>query len=734
MRYTRITYILTILIISIILILNCAYYNTLFNAKRSYNDGIESIQKEPDKENHPQANKFFEQTIEKCWKLIELYSDKSKYADDALLFIVKSEYYLGKYTQAKLHANQFISKYPESDLIPESYLWLGKILLKENNVDQGKEYLNKCITISKKSRLRSESYYELGNIAFEDEDYLQAIGFFEKALNENIDEQYAAFVQFYLAESYFQQKKYNEAIERYKKVEKFSPSLDVEYKTKFNLGVSYAEIGKYQEALKILRKMLTAPRFKNFIPLINSEIAQIYYKQNKIQDSIDLYKKVVHERKSSPGTAIASFNLAKIYEQDIQNIDSAVYYYGEVKKIYAKYDSVEKAQNRHIFLSELKNIKDDIKRDQRLVFRLENDSYFRDSLYTAQYEDSILSLLGKKSRSTVDTSTLKIDTTNVLYKYNIQSLDSIKNVLLDSMANITNDTLKGKLDSSLAVVNDYIIFKAPKKEIELEKRKLPEIKEDLKDNKFHLAEFFLLQNQEYDSALYHYKDFLKTYEDSILVPKAIYSMYYIYSSPQKLNPTKRDSLEQILTEDYPNSQFTKEIMRKRGLLQEEQEKRDSLNTLGEGYFLKAEEYYSENKLDSALYWYRQTAALDSNLEWSAKAQLAIAWIYEIELHDIQQAVKEYTHLNEAYNLPEYQKFASNKIKEPVVETLLVNDDSLFAQQDSTSPAYAAMDTSFHFPSFDAEPSIGTEGDKSPLPSVAKSKQYREWRQYRSSNY
>ena len=290
MRHTRITHILTILIISIILILNCAYYNTLFNAKRSYNDGIESIQKEPDKENHPQANKFFEQTIEKCWKLIELYSDKSKYADDALLFIVKSEYYLGKYTQAKLHANQFISKYPESDLIPESYLWLGKILLKENNVDQGKEYLNKCITISKKSRLRSESYYELGNIAFEDEDYLQAIGFFEKALNENIDEQYAAFVQFYLAESYFQQKKYNEAIERYKKVEKFSPSLDVEYKTKFNLGVSYAEIGKYQEALKILRKMLTAPRFKNFIPLINSEIAQIYYKQNKIQDSISTKK------------------------------------------------------------------------------------------------------------------------------------------------------------------------------------------------------------------------------------------------------------------------------------------------------------------------------------------------------------------------------------------------------------------------------------------------------------
>ena len=79
------------LILSSIFLLNCAYYNTLFNAKKSYNDGIEIIQKEPEKESHPQANKFFEQTIEKCWKLIELYSDKSKYADDALLYIIKSE-------------------------------------------------------------------------------------------------------------------------------------------------------------------------------------------------------------------------------------------------------------------------------------------------------------------------------------------------------------------------------------------------------------------------------------------------------------------------------------------------------------------------------------------------------------------------------------------------------------------------------------------------------------------
>ena len=108
-----------ILIYFFILLLGCAYYNTLFNAKKNFNAGLEIIQKEPGKETSSQAKRYFEQTIEKCWKLIELYSDKSKYADDALLFIIKSEYYIGNYSQATLHVNQFLSKYYFFD--PETY-------------------------------------------------------------------------------------------------------------------------------------------------------------------------------------------------------------------------------------------------------------------------------------------------------------------------------------------------------------------------------------------------------------------------------------------------------------------------------------------------------------------------------------------------------------------------------------------------------------------------------------
>ncbi|UCF64526.1 MAG: tetratricopeptide repeat protein, partial [bacterium] len=662
-------------------------------------------------------------------KLIELYSDKSKYADDALLYIVKSEYYLGSYAQARSHANQFLLKYSESDLILEANLWYGKLFLKDNKIDEGKEYLNKVINLSNNSQLRAEAFYELGNLAFENEDYAEAIKYFEQALDEKISKQYAAFINFYLGESYYEQKQYKDAIRQYKKVEKFSPSLDVEYKTKYHLGKSYIETGKNGDALTLFRKMLTATRFKTFIPFIKSEIARIYHLENRMEDAVDLYKEVIRERVSSAGTAEASFSLAKIYEYEIENVDSAVYYYGEVRKIYAKYDSLQIAEDKYYFLSELKKIRDEIKRDRYLIYKLENDSYFLDSLYTLQYEDSILTLIGQVTTQPVDTLSLLIDSTSTLFKYSLVQLDSLKKVVSDTLSLTENDTMRTILEDSLARIDDYIYFKAPKQtEKELEKRKLPQILVDLKENDYHLAEFFLLQMQELDSSIYYYRQFIGQYEDSILTPKAIYSLVYIYSKPVYKDEQKVDSLENILIQQYPESQFTRVILKQRGILTED-ESTDSEDELGYSMFLEAEALYYQKNIDSALVLYKQIAELDSTSIWSAKAQLARAWIYENDLHEIDAAIKEYTILKENYTQPEFVAIATRKTNPPIEPSVLPEG----AITDSLSSSLRPDSVSTVSETTPDSQAIESQADiLLTLPSVSKTKEYREWRMQRSS--
>jgi len=733
-------------IVSIVLLLACAYYNTLFNAKNEFKEGIKIIQKEPHKEKHPSADKHFQETIEKCWKLLEIYGDKNKYADDALLYIIKSEYYLKKYAQAQLHVKKFMNKYPDSPLIPEAYLWYGKILIKQEKEDEGKEYLHKCLALTQDSKIVAQVYYELGYLAFEKEDYEQSVEYFEKALKEKIDKQYAAFIQYYLGESYFQQKKYKDAISRFKKVEKYSPSLDIEYNTKFKSAKALSAIGKYKEALKILRKMLTAPRFKNFIPFIKTEIATIYDRQGKLDDAIELYKEVVRDRNSSAGTAQASYNLAKIYEYRIENVDSAVYYYGQVKKIYAKFDSVDQAEDKHIFLSELKKIRDSIKRDRYLVYRLETDPFFRDSLYKAQLEDSFRQELHKTSPRTLpDSSITATKPDSTLFS----SLpDTTQNAQNQPVEPSPQDTAKTEEESGgedfRRALLDEELGKPPnegtkktkdsgekKTKKEVEKRKLPQIKEDLKKNEFHLAEYFLLKIQDYDSALFHYKKFLSTYQDSVLTPKALYSMYFIYSQPLYLDTLRQDSLANILITQYPESPFSRDILARKGLLKES-ESADSLDSIGHYLFRQAEILYEDNKIDSALILYKKVASLDSQLIWSAKAQLVVAWIYEHDLQNIEKAIDEYTYLKEHFTLPEFTSLATTKIAPPPKETITDTTDTsavtpepgILAGVDTTQ---APLDTTRHKV---ATSSQLVEEDTG-LPLISRTKRYRQWRYNRT---
>lgn len=737
--------ILLLLSLSLLFGTQCAYYNILFNAQKEYREGIKIIQQEPEKEKHPRANKHFQQTIEKCWKLIELYSDNSKYADDALLYIVKSEFNLGKYAQSRLHVNQFLNKYPNSKLVPEAYLWKGKLLLVEEKVDEGKEYLNRCIAATKDSKIRAQAYYELGNLFFKDEDYEQASKIFEKALHAKTDKQYAAFIQFYLAESYFQQKKYKEAIKKYKKVEKFSPSLDIEYRTKFNLAKCYTNIKKYDEALKILRKMLTAPRFKNFVPMIKTEIATIHDLQGKLEEAIDQYREIVRDRKPQEGTALASFNLAKIYETRLQNVDSAVYYYGQVKRIYTKFDSVEKAEQKYTFLSEMKKIRDSIRKDTRLVYRLENEPRFMDSLYTAQLEDSLKQELKKLTQRSDTTSAHMADSLK-------NALDSLNLGFTDSLKTAAKDTTTQKMGEEQPTGDELDFRKSliggeegqpPKTQEEkkkkgkkgeeqpkvkkLEKRKLPQIKEDLKNNRYHIAEFFLLQVQNYDSASHYYNQFLNTYQDSVLTPKALYSLYFIYSNPAHFDSLKRDSIADLLIREHPESPFAKEILRDRGMIQEQQGA-DSLEKRAHQLYLQAEKLREANLSDSALTILRKITALDSASEWAAKAQFARAWIYEHQLRDTARAIEAYKLLKEKFNVPEFAAVAAKKIAPPPKEKPPVHPDSTLSPEILASAD--TSDTSGFATATTAGTSENIVAEKSEFPVITDMKAYIRWRMNR----
>lgn len=670
------------MLISVLLFASgCAYYNTLFNAKKSFNQGIKVIRESPDQEKTPPtAKKHFETTVDKCWKLIEIYSDNSKYADDALMYIAKSEFYLEKYPQAKQHLAQFMKKYPNSNLLSEAQLWYAKVLLKEEDLEGAQEYFLLVINTAKESQLRSQANFELGLYAFEKEDYPKSIEYLRSALKEKIDDEYKALLLYYLGESYFIQKNYKEAIEQYKKVADFSPALDIEYKSLLHLAKAYTETGKYKESERILRKMLTAPRFQNFTPVIKAALGENHQRQGRLEDAIEIYKEVVLERKTSPGSAEAAFQLGKIYEHTYNDIDSAVTYYGKVEQLFSKFDSVEVAKNKKIFLSEFKGIRDKIRTDENLVYRLTHDPAFRDSLFRAQEEDSLRRARGLPEEESLPATQFPGSSSTLADSLNQARQDSLAQALQDSL----NQTLPDSVRQRLEEENLFRGFRDPEEGLPdpenpfpatspganppkpaeqkkpLEKRKLPRIEFDLMNSRFQLAEFYLLKEQNYDSAAYHYHKFLDTYEDSLLSPKALYSLIYIYKQPGHEDPVQLYELEKEILSRHTDSAFALEIMKNKGMLVEEKTEitvEDKANQL----FLEGETEYFKGNFNRAIEKYQQAANLDTTLAISAKAQYAIAWVYEHDLKQPESALKAYKTLIERYpSAADYVRAARKK--------------------------------------------------------------------------
>ncbi|MGH1363130.1 MAG: tetratricopeptide repeat protein [Calditrichia bacterium] len=723
LHFIRLTSCITLLVF----LSSCAYYNTLFNAKQSYNDGIKELEKaggnSANSKNLGRNNsansskKFFETTIEKCWKLIEIYSDENKYADDALLYIAKSEFHLQKYSSAKLHLDQFLKKYPRSDLLAEANLFYAKTLLRENDVDEANRLFRNVLSSSKDGNIRSQANLELGLFAFENQDYQEAISHLEDALKEDISDEDRSRLHYNLGESYYIQKKYKEALKQYQDVEKYQPSVATDYQSRLQRAKTLARLEQYDDANKLLRKMLTAPRFQTFIPVIRNAIGENYQRQGLLDDAVETYREIVRDRRSSSGTAQAAVNLARLYEYTFNDIDSAVTYYSKVKTLFGRYDSLEAVQNKSRFLGEFKEIRDKIDNEEKLISRLTYDETFRDSLYRAQFDDSVR-LAEKLINPTADPEDLEDDEdeneeedpiaaalrdTSQTNGQNVpDSLKQASNTNPDPFAanedvrrNDDNraeppdedgrrdDFGRGRDREGLDDDEDDTDrtsgnrSKEPdKKKKPLEKRKLPQIEFDYMNNRFALAEYYLLKVENEDSASHYYQEFLSTYDDSVLTPKAVYSLIYIHELEGYEDPTLVDSLEKILVNEYPNSLFSRDILQARGIIQ-----KDVLKTKeeqAEKLFREAEKLYFDGSVQQAFNTYSQIARVDTSLEVSAKAQYARAWIFEYDFQQTDSSLNAYKMLIDRYPLAsEYVSMARAK-----TQPLTFADNSQVAAADN----------------------------------------------------
>lgn len=282
-----------------------AYYNTFYNARQAFDAGLEGIERENQPVDADQymdvftspgrssGGRDFDAAIRKSADVLRDHPD-SKWADDALLLIGKSYFYLQNYVGAEQKFREVISA--GSGLEDEARFWLARALIASNRYTEAEEHLELSLAREGLAR-RWESMLRLalGELYVESEDWGRAAEQLALALGDVPERDLGARAQYLLGQVYETLGRYEAAVDAYNDVGRFKPLYELAY------AAQYASVrvqGLHIEPDVALRRLRRMERDDNNYEN-RAELAylrgRVYQAAGQPEDALQTYDELLYE-------------------------------------------------------------------------------------------------------------------------------------------------------------------------------------------------------------------------------------------------------------------------------------------------------------------------------------------------------------------------------------------------------------------------------------------------------
>ncbi len=271
------------------------------------------------------------------------------YADQFMFKKGEIYFSLRQYDKAKAEYKSFTSAYPNSNLTPDAYFWIGK---SSQNLGQSEEAIfnfDKVFKNYRNSELASASVLEIGNIYRASKNYDGAIKIYDSGIQElkksskipefqynkgmtlvemnKFQEAYAAFedVVMYSPNTVFADKSKFElalieiAARRYANADEYLSSLaenradELGAKSQYYLGQSLYDQAKYKDAITALVRVRTVfSRFEEWLMRSYLLTGDCYVKLNDKRNAAEMYRAVIAKYSGTPIGDEATQKLRKV--------------------------------------------------------------------------------------------------------------------------------------------------------------------------------------------------------------------------------------------------------------------------------------------------------------------------------------------------------------------------------------------------------------------------------------
>jgi len=177
---------------------------------------------------------------------------------------------------------------------------------------------------------------------------------------------------------------------------------------------------------------------------------------------------------------------------------------------------------------------------------------------------------------------------------------------------------------------------------------------------FLLAEMYLLELNEPDSALSAYRSVIEHFPEASYAPRSAYVISWIWDKVKGDSLQAEKAYERIL-QDYPQTLYAQKAREWLGLPPVEE--KDPAEEL----FMRGESHLLQGDVDSALTYYGRTANDYPQSRFAPKAIYAMGWIYENREDSLRLAKETYRGLIDEYPQSEYTLLAMERLGERASE-------------------------------------------------------------------
>jgi len=223
-----------------------------------------------------------------------------------------------KYKEIKDHYEDAISRFPNSEYVPDAVFSIGNLYFNIKNYYEALGYYGLVLKKDKDSILRVEALMQKARLLLlknRKEDALSALDKLETITSEypNLPERIEAKKE--KAKTLYEMNKFNKSIEVLDELNKENPENIYKYPDiSLYLGYNYYQLGNNGKARENLYRYYNTCPEREINHLVLNQIGDTYRNEGMVQDAVKLYRMVLERYPNTDGAIISKIRLAEQQE------------------------------------------------------------------------------------------------------------------------------------------------------------------------------------------------------------------------------------------------------------------------------------------------------------------------------------------------------------------------------------------------------------------------------------